>query len=178
MQPSLFSFPWLFSQAASSLNLNITAVTASNGSSILECWQLDQPFTTSTEPGISGTALLSLGDVSSLSYTMLPPHFDGGVHNAPRNQWVVFLSGLAYVSLPGDETSGVYIAGGEFGLIFAADTEDVSATGHRTQYPGTTETTALQIPTVDGKLPAHSVLHPGPCGPSDISGIRGYGAST
>lgn len=83
------------------------------------------------------------------------------------------MSGLAYITLPDDNTTSAYVSGGEFGLIFAADTADVSEKGHRTQYPGITETIALQIPVKDNKIPAHTVLHSGPCVVSEIAGIRG-----
>jgi hypothetical protein len=89
-------------------------------------------------------------------------------------RWVVFTSGLAHITLPDDNTTSAYVSGGEFGLIFAADTADVSKKGHRTQYPGVTETIALQIPTLDNKVPKHSVLHQGPCSISEITGVRNF----
>ncbi|KAI1124041.1 hypothetical protein F5Y10DRAFT_39939 [Nemania abortiva] len=173
---SLFALPMLL-QVAASLKLNVTAIGARYGSSTLECWQMDQPFNTSTQPGTSGSAQAPLGNVSSISYSILPSKFDGGIHNAPQNQWVVFTSGLAYITLPDDNSTSAYVAGGQFGLIFAADTKDVSVKGHRTEYPGITETIALQIPTADGEVPKHQVLHDGPCGISEIAGIREYGLS-
>ncbi|GAW19600.1 hypothetical protein ANO14919_090880 [Xylariales sp. No.14919] len=171
---SFFTSSWLF-QAATSLNLNVTAISARDGSSTLECWQMNEPFDTSTQPGISGTAQVSLGAASSLTYSIIPPNFDGGIHNAPENQWVIFTSGLAYITLPDDNTTSAYISGGPFGLIFAADTKEVSGKGHRTEYPGITETVALRVPTADGKVPEHRVLHSGPCSISEIAGIREYG---
>lgn len=89
-------------------------------------------------------------------------------------RWVAFTSGLAYITLPDDDASSALIPGGPFGLIFAADTKDVSVRGHRTQMPGITETITLQIPTADGKVPEHQVLHRGPCSVGDIMGISGY----
>jgi hypothetical protein len=90
-------------------------------------------------------------------------------HCLPR--WVIFLSGLAHITLPDDETTSAYVSGGQFGLIFAADTADVSAKGHGTAYPGTTETIAIQIPTEDGGIPDHSILHNGPCTAIDTMGL-------
>lgn len=81
------------------------------------------------------------------------------------------LSGAAYITLPEDETTSVYVSAGQFSLIFAADTSEVSTRGHGTSYPGTTETTVLQIPAEDGEIPAHSVLHPGPCTANDTVGF-------
>ena len=93
------------------------------------------------------------------------------------NRWVAFVSGLAYVSLPRSNSStGAHVSGGEFGLIFAADTAGVSTTGHRTEYPGITETVLLQVPTVDGSVPPHAVLHTGPCTAQEITGTRGLAA--
>lgn len=83
------------------------------------------------------------------------------------------MSGLAYVTLPDDNTTSAYVSGGEFGLIFAADTADVSERGHRTQYPGVAETIILQIPVKDNEIPEHTVLHYGPCVANETSGFRG-----
>ncbi|KAK7698061.1 hypothetical protein SLS64_012939 [Diaporthe eres] len=164
--------------AVLALHFNITALGAANNASTLECWQMDTPFAISTQQGTAGSAQLQLGNTSTISYSVLPAQFDAGVHNAPANQWVIFLSGLAYISLPEDETTSVYVSGGQFGLIFAADTSDVSATGHATSYPGTTETIAIQIPTEDGEIPDHSILHPGPCTANDTLGLLMLGAGS
>ena len=66
------------------------------------------------------------------------------------------------MSLP-NRTETATIRGGQFGIIIAADTANVSMLGHITTYPGDTETVALQIPTAGGVVPAHSILHGGPC---------------
>lgn len=66
--------------------LNITTISAANGESTIECWQLASPFTTSSTPGTSGTAVTSLGQAGNVSYIKIPPHFDGGLHNAPAVQ--------------------------------------------------------------------------------------------
>ncbi|KAI1075668.1 hypothetical protein F5B20DRAFT_573296 [Whalleya microplaca] len=161
----------LLGAAVTPYNLNVTAVTADKGSSILECWQLDVPFSPSTYVGISGSATAYLGSLANITYTVVPPHYDGELHNAPFKQWVVFISGLAYLTLPDDETTGAYISGGGHGVIFAADTADVSLKGHLTQFPGVTETVLLQIPVKDGKIPAHSLLHSGPCNSYETTGL-------
>lgn len=88
-------------------------------------------------------------------------------------RWVIFLSGLAHITLPSDSTTSAYVSGGQFGMMFAADTAAVSGTGHNTSYPGLTETIALQIPTLDSEVPSHSVLHRGPCTAADIMGVLG-----
>ena len=48
-------------------------------------------------------------------------------------------------------------------MALATDTKDVSKLGHTTVYPGKEETIALQIPTQNNEIPAHTVLHSGPC---------------
>ena len=63
--------------------LNITAISAENNRSTIECWQLAAPSTAPSTPGIVGSTVTSLGPAGNLSYTILPPHFDGGLHNAP-----------------------------------------------------------------------------------------------
>lgn len=64
-------------------HLNITAIGAANGRSTIECWQITRPFDISTDPGTAGTAAQQLGDLTNLTFTILPPQFDGGLHNAP-----------------------------------------------------------------------------------------------
>ena len=66
--------------------LNLTAISAANGSSILECWQLKNLFTVSSQAGTAGTAIEQLGSLSNASLTTLPPNFNGGMHNAPSVQ--------------------------------------------------------------------------------------------
>jgi len=165
--------------------LNITAISAQNGSSVLECWQILPGFTTSSQAGTAGASILQLGNVANMSYSVLPPKFEAGLHNAPTTQyvmsrtsthppilthlhsperWVAFLSGLAHVTIPGS-TAEAYIPGGKDGFIFAADTAAVSTKGHSTNYPSDSETIALQIPT-GGTIPQHNVLHSGPCKPA------------
>ena len=92
-------------------------------------------------------------------------------------RWVMFISGMAHVTLPGDDSGGAYILGGEFGLIFAADTANVSERGHYTRYPGIVETVALQIPTLDGEIPPHQVVRSGPCLTNNTAGLRSFAGS-
>lgn len=57
----------------------------------------------------------------------------------------------------------VWIKGGAGGLILATDIADVSKRGHITTYPSDIKTVAIAIPTADGEVPAHTLLHDGPC---------------
>ncbi|KAI4088340.1 MAG: hypothetical protein LQ348_005228 [Seirophora lacunosa] len=141
-------------------NLTVTAISAKNGVSTIERWQLESPFSTSSEAGVSGVSFAQLGKAGNASYAVIPPHFNGGLHNAPAMQYVVFLSGEAVISVPETGQSAT-IKGGKDGLIIVADTKDVSRLGHVTTYPTGEETTALQIPFADGKVPEHVVLEDG-----------------
>ncbi|TFK47212.1 hypothetical protein OE88DRAFT_827783 [Heliocybe sulcata] len=142
--------------------LNLTALTAHNGASVFECWALQPGFTSSTQSGTAGALSLQLGNLANASYSILPAEFDAGRHNAPNVQYVVFLSGLAHITLP-NSTAEAWVVGGENGMIIAADTAAVSTYGHITTYPSTMQTVALQIPTEGGIVPNHTVLHSGPC---------------
>lgn len=75
-------------KASSAPRLNVTALGARDGSSTLECWQVEQPWILSSQPGTAGNALLLLGNVSNIIYTLIPPNYDGDVHHAPWNQYV------------------------------------------------------------------------------------------
>ncbi|KAI0280680.1 hypothetical protein BGY98DRAFT_914353 [Russula aff. rugulosa BPL654] len=145
--------------------LNITAISAQNGLSILQCWQILPGFTTSSQAGTTGASILQLGNLANMSYSVLPPKFNAGLHNAPTPQWVAFLSGLAHITLP-NSTVDACVRGGKDGFIFAADTAAVSG-GHLTNYPSNSETVALQIPT-GGTIPQHNVLYSGPCKQTEL----------
>lgn len=66
-------------------SLNLTAIAASSGASVLECWQFPG-FAASATAGTSGALNLFLGEVSNMSYTIILPRFDGGIHRAPAAQ--------------------------------------------------------------------------------------------
>ncbi|KJZ73807.1 hypothetical protein HIM_04309 [Hirsutella minnesotensis 3608] len=149
--------------------LNLTAIGASDGRSTIECWQLG-PFDKSSQPGTSGTRFLKLGDISTGTYSVLPPDFDGGRHNAPAFQYVFFASGLAHITLP-NGTDEAWVHGGKHGLIIAADTKEMSKHGHITRYPGKDNTVALQIPIKEGSDLKHKMLHKGACTEKEMSGI-------
>lgn len=82
------------------------------------------------------------------------------------NRWNVFLSGLAHITIPNSQQE-VYIEGGKYGLLLAADTADVSQSGHISS-TGNEEVTDLMIPTPNGRLPRHNVLHSNPCTPQEL----------
>ncbi|KAL8753728.1 MAG: hypothetical protein Q9184_005335 [Pyrenodesmia sp. 2 TL-2023] len=138
-------------------HLIVTAISAKDGVSTIERWQLASPFQTSSEAGISGVSLAQLGQAGNASYAVIPPHFEGGLHNAPAVQYVAFLAGEAIITVP-ETGQSVRIKGGKDGLIIAADTVDVSRKGHDTRYPSEEETVAVVIPVADGKVPEHVVV--------------------
>ncbi|OKP13977.1 hypothetical protein PENSUB_246 [Penicillium subrubescens] len=169
---------------ASANTLNITVINTHNNHSTLECWALEcwalEPgFQSSTQAGTSGTQALNLGPIgSNASYTVLPAGFDGGRHNAPAKQWVIFLTGLAHITLPNTTTTSssssskteAWITGGKHGAILTLDTPDVSTWGHITKYPSDQETVALQIPLKEGEVPGHVVLYEGGCVGEEVDG--------
>jgi hypothetical protein len=73
---------------------------------------------------------------------------------------VHFVSGLARVTLPHDDSVDVLILGGVGGLILALDTV---GTGHITRYPSDEVTVAIVAPFQDEKIPGHVVIANGPC---------------
>ncbi|CBX91779.1 hypothetical protein IAQ61_011071 [Plenodomus lingam] len=126
----------------------------------IQCINLTHPFTTSSTPGTLGTQALTLATTNT-TYTVLPPRFDGGLHNAPAAQLVHFLSGLVHLTLPQDpEGQELWIVGGKGGLVFAADTV---GQGHKTRYPGDEVTVAVVAPFEGGKVPEYSVVKEGVC---------------
>jgi len=113
---------------------------------------------------------LVLGDLANATYTVIPPRFNGGLHNDPAPQYVAFLSGLAHVTLP-NATGEVWIQGGKYGLLIAVDNAAVSKYGHITTYPSDADTVTLQVPFASGVAPDHTVLHEGPCTWPEMTGI-------
>ncbi|KAJ5344845.1 hypothetical protein N7452_002849 [Penicillium brevicompactum] len=159
----LFTTTTLALDASLGSTLNVTVLGARHNRSTLECWALKPGFETSSEAGTSGSSVLDLGSVTgNATFTTLPAGFDGGRHNAPTLQWVVFLSGLAHITLP-NSTTEARVEGGKNGAILALDTADVSALGHYTTYPSKERTVALEIPLGEAGAPSHRVLHEGPC---------------
>ena len=183
---SLSCFLWLQKVALAATYLNLSTTSAVNQSSTIECWQLASPFTTSKANGTQGTLTTSLGNLANGTYSIVAAGTNEGAHVAPAVQYwnilasalesvkliwdvryVMFLSGAAEVSVPGSSQHS-FITSGLNGLFFAADTAAVSTTGHVTAF--TELTILIQIPTAGGVVPAHRVLHSGPCRGEDLVG--------
>ena len=67
-------------------HVNLTTTAAENGVSVLQCWQLDAPFITSTEKGTAGSMVTQLGNLANASYSIIPAGSNGGNHVAPAVQ--------------------------------------------------------------------------------------------
>ncbi|POS73515.1 hypothetical protein DHEL01_v208092 [Diaporthe helianthi] len=110
-----------------------------------------------------------------MSMNVVTSGFDGGFHPAPGNQWVVLVGGLGVITLPDNSSTTLTTAGGEFGLLFATDTADLTEVGHGGVFPGPTESIVLQIPTKDNKIPKHRVLKDNePCTVDEVAGLRSW----
>ena len=71
------------------------------------------------------------------------------------------MSGVATLSVSSSPIPA-YILGGTWNsIILATDTADVSTAGHTTLFD--VDTVMLEIPIAGGVVPAHQVLHEGPC---------------
>ncbi|KAL2357592.1 hypothetical protein BJ546DRAFT_1058167 [Cryomyces antarcticus] len=164
--PLLILLPAL-AAAANATYLTATAiVTNGQNHSALECWEFSTPLAVSSDAGTRGVSVFNFAGVTSAVYTVIPPRFNGGTHDAPRPQIVLFLSGLAHITLP-ERTSlnashdEAWILGGADALVLALD---VVGTGHVTTYPSDEPTVSVQLPFAgSGRVPAHRVLGAGPC---------------
>jgi hypothetical protein len=67
-------------------------VTNAANESALECWRFATPLIDSSEPGIAGSLRFNF-NASSASYTIIPPRFNGSIHNSPTPQVMPCLHG-------------------------------------------------------------------------------------
>jgi len=67
-------------------NLQLTAISAKDGASTIECWKLAAPFVVLSQTGVTGVAFAQLGKAGNVSYAIIPAKYDGGLHNAPQIQ--------------------------------------------------------------------------------------------
>ena len=146
--------------SAQSTHLIAPALVTANNHTHIQCWNLTVPFVRSSTPGVSGTQALLIPHTANLTYSILPPRYDGGLHNAPVPQIVHFVSGLAHVTLPHSDSVDLWLVGGADGLLFALDT---TGDGHITRYPSDQQTVAILVPFEGGQIPKYEVLHEGPC---------------
>ncbi|EDU41466.1 small secreted protein [Pyrenophora tritici-repentis] len=173
--PELGSALSLFGEATTTPStslFNITALTAANNASRLECWQL------TAAPVLGGGGVnYALGDAfTQARLGIIPPNTTTGtLSNAPRIQYTIFLSGLAYVRTPDsglpNHLNEVYITGGRYGMLLAADVKQVAHKGHVTTFPGLQRTLIAQFPVAGNKVPEHTLVHEGPCTDADLADL-------
>lgn len=72
--------------------------------------------------------------------------------------------------LPDSNITTTIVGGERQGLLFAADTPDVSKQGHGNYFPGSTDTVFVQVPTAGSIVPKHKVLYQGPCTADEYEG--------
>ena len=82
------------------------------------------------------------------------------------SRYTVFLSGSVILTIPKTKQQA-RLDGGKYGLLIAIDTTERSQDGHISS-TGPEELTALQIPTENGRIPSHKVLHQDQCQPSEL----------
>jgi len=63
-------------------------VTNSHNNSALQCWESKAPASVSSDAGTSGSATFPFPQTDETIYTVIPPRFDGGIHRAPKAQYV------------------------------------------------------------------------------------------
>jgi hypothetical protein len=84
---------------------------------------------------------------------------------------VFFTSGLVRLSIPGTDQV-TYIEGGKYGFAYNEDTDDVSSTGHLTEYVSDAVTGILAVPLAPGVQVPHTVLRDaGPCTYEHMTGL-------
>lgn len=186
--------------AATPRQLIATAiVTTKQNVSGLECWEFSSPFTTSTAAGTSGASSLNLANVSNIVYTVLPPRFNGGVHNAPAAQvrlprrsflWNWSTSSFTFnescIKCADMTSQLVVFTSGLAHITLPSSSDeawvlgganglivavDTTGTGHVTVYPSDEYTIGLQIPFEGGEVPDHTVLWSGPCNSTQLLGF-------
>ena len=75
-------------QIPTTLEATALVTTAAN-TSILQCWKFLSPLNISSTAGTSGAGTFSFSSATQgTTYTVIPPLFDGGLHTAPRVQYV------------------------------------------------------------------------------------------
>ncbi|KAK6205839.1 Chitin synthase, class 3 [Pestalotiopsis sp. IQ-011] len=156
--------------------LNVTALTPIDGESALQCWQLPSPFSPSM-PNVnnnnnSSSYGLPLGETANATLFVVPAGSDAGLHHTEAAQWVIFITGLAHVTLP-RSSDQAWISGGKYGLLWAGDLAGASGQGHRTFYHE--QTVGLILPARHGREPEHSVVRQGACLPQDLLGLATLG---
>ncbi|KAF2190434.1 hypothetical protein K469DRAFT_656752 [Zopfia rhizophila CBS 207.26] len=174
---SKFFFPVLSALFATTASVqgpayNITAISAFNNASRLECWTLP------SIPGSGAGALTyDLGNFEKSFIGILPPrtYRNATITHAPSIQFTIALSGLIHIMIPNSDLpkhqSEAWIHGGKYGFVIAADTKERSGPGHVTEFPSDEPTWLAQFPVEGNVAPEHELLHVGPCEMGDLVGL-------
>ena len=84
--------------ASTNATLNITVIGAHNNQSTLEGWALAPGFAHSTQPGTEQNMLQVMGPAAgNVSYMVIQPRTDNGLHNAPSAQYVLYINLPTYL---------------------------------------------------------------------------------
>ena len=90
-------------------------------------------------------------------------------------RYSLIMSGLVHIKTPDSglppDQSEVWIQGGKYGWLIAADLKDEAAHGHVTEFPSAADTVIAQFPFVENKVPGHEVLYAGPCRMEEMIGL-------
>ncbi|KAK4135160.1 hypothetical protein BT67DRAFT_378915 [Trichocladium antarcticum] len=153
--------------------LNMTALSSRNGYSVLECWQLS-----STPVDAMLAANYAVGNTAVATWSRIEPRITVGEARAPHVQITApaptpdgsSASVCAPAGLSGGrrrpDTKVAYVMPGTLrsSVLIAADLRAASTVaGHFTEFPSDEPTLLVQIPFVGEMVPAHTVLHDGPC---------------
>ncbi|KAF2673270.1 hypothetical protein BT63DRAFT_397038 [Microthyrium microscopicum] len=162
---SLLAFLSFFAGSGAEQGLNITAISAANGESTLECWNLFSP------PGdFAGAANYPIGNFEGAFIGVLPPQtYIGQAWARTYHRYSLVLSGLVHITLPNSKHEA-WLQGGQYGLLIAADLKNTSKSGHITDFPAKDQTVIAQFPIL-GDLPEHAVLYKGPCKLPELIGL-------
>ena len=67
---------------------NLTAITAVNGASVLECWQIALPLTVLQMTGFEGIVIQELGNLDSMVWSSIPIGYRSAPHFSPMVGYV------------------------------------------------------------------------------------------
>lgn len=86
--------------ANESLLIASVIYTNADNNSALQCWEFTDPLKVSNGAGTAGAETFTFLDLANMTYTHLPPRFDGGIHNAPAPQYVLSIDQKESLLMP------------------------------------------------------------------------------
>ncbi|KAI4765680.1 hypothetical protein E4T52_09305 [Aureobasidium sp. EXF-3400] len=121
-----------------------------------------QSLNVSTLAVQNGTSILECWSLES-------PTLGAGAQNYPLGDFTKAFIG----AIPPHTKDEIYIQPGPLSILLVIDQRNVSISGHITEFPGSETTLIAQFPITGNQVPAHTVLHSGPCGLDDVRGLIG-----